>query len=230
MVVSHIQAPDVPDVEDALRALNKSGARQGRAPEENDESDRNDFSNFGSDLAPSIVPQDPNDEISAEELANDKPSLGKRCCRYARGGKNLGQRILAHGRRRRLDAGHLRRRDQLRVVGHRQSGALRIDQLGIPDRLVVREPQAFIIHPLASPRSLYLSIYSGCRQAKGADAPKNCSEKAFLLPHIGPAQRYRLDLSEDILALREAQLLPGFLGYARQEPRAGAVLAQGHGR
>jgi hypothetical protein len=78
MVVSHIQAPDVPDVEDALRALNKSGARQGRAPEENDESDRNDFSNFGSDLAPSIVPQDPNDEISAEELANDKPSLGKR--------------------------------------------------------------------------------------------------------------------------------------------------------
>ena len=30
---------------------------------------------------------------------------------------------VAHGRRRRLDAGHLRRRDQHRVVGHRQSGA-----------------------------------------------------------------------------------------------------------
>jgi hypothetical protein len=78
MVVSHIQAPDVPDVEDALRALNKSGARQGRALGEKDESDQNDPANFSSDLAPSIVPLDHNDEVSAEELANDKPSLGKR--------------------------------------------------------------------------------------------------------------------------------------------------------
>jgi hypothetical protein len=51
-----------------------------------------------------------------------------------------------------------------------------------------------------------------------------------LLWHVNPAQRYGLDLSEDILPAREAQLLPGFLGYARQEPRASAVLAQGHGR
>jgi hypothetical protein len=55
-------------------------------------------------------------------------------------------------------------------------------------------------------------------------------EKRSLLWHGGRAQRYRLDLSEDILAPCEAQLLPGFLGYARQEPRANAVLAQGHGR
>ena len=37
--------------------------------------------------------------------------------------KTWGNEFVAHGRRRRLDAGHLRRRDQHRVVGHRQSGA-----------------------------------------------------------------------------------------------------------
>jgi hypothetical protein len=51
-----------------------------------------------------------------------------------------------------------------------------------------------------------------------------------LLRHVSPTQRYRLHLSEDILAPREAQLLPRFLEYARQKPRASAVLAQGHGR
>ena len=43
--------------------------------------------------------------------------------RHARGNEDLGQRDLAHGRWRRLDAGHLRRRDQHGLVGHRQSGA-----------------------------------------------------------------------------------------------------------
>ena len=51
-----------------------------------------------------------------------------------------------------------------------------------------------------------------------------------LLRPVGPGQRYRLNLSEDILAHREAQLFPGLLGYARQQPRAIAILAQGHGR
>jgi hypothetical protein len=50
-----------------------------------------------------------------------------------------------------------------------------------------------------------------------------------LLPYVGPAERHRLDLGPDALALRKAQLLPGLLGYARQEARAGAFLTQGHG-
>ena len=37
--------------------------------------------------------------------------------------EDLGQRYLARRRRRRLDAGHLRRGDQHRLVGHRQPGA-----------------------------------------------------------------------------------------------------------
>jgi hypothetical protein len=47
-----------------------------------------------------------------------------------------------------------------------------------------------------------------------------------LLRYVGPAQRHRLDLSEDIFAPPKAQLPPRFQGYARQEPRAGAVLAK----
>ena len=78
MVGSHIQAPDAQDVEDALRALNQLGIRQGRAPGTTEETDRNDPLDFGSDLAPSIVPRDQNEEISTEELVSDKPSLGKR--------------------------------------------------------------------------------------------------------------------------------------------------------
>ena len=77
MVVSHIQAPEVPDVEEALRALNRSEAGQGRVLGPREEPDRND-ENYGSNLAPSIVPQDQIDEISSEELANNRPSLGKR--------------------------------------------------------------------------------------------------------------------------------------------------------
>ena len=42
-------------------------------------------------------------------------------CRHARGDEDLGQRVVAHRRWRRLDARHLRRRDQYGVVGHRQS-------------------------------------------------------------------------------------------------------------
>ena len=78
MVVSNIQAPDPQDVEDALRALNQSGVRQGRAHGAIEETDRNDSLDFDRDLAPSIVPRDQNEEISIEELASNKPSLGKR--------------------------------------------------------------------------------------------------------------------------------------------------------
>ena len=54
--------------------------------------------------------------------------------------------------------------------------------------------------------------------------------RGLLLRHVGPAQHDRFDLSKDILAQRETQLLPGLLGYARQEPRARAILTQSHGR
>ena len=43
--------------------------------------------------------------------------------RHRRGHEDLGQRLLAHRRRRRLDAGHLQLRDQHDLLGHRQSGA-----------------------------------------------------------------------------------------------------------
>ena len=48
--------------------------------------------------------------------------------------EDLGQRFLAHRRRRRLDAGHLRRRVQHGVLGHRQPGAaLRLVRHGLED-------------------------------------------------------------------------------------------------
>jgi hypothetical protein len=75
--------------------------------------------------------------------------------------------------------------------------------------------------------------FADARKLTQARAPRRIAltkPSCRLLRHVGPAQRDRLDLSEDILASREAQLLPGFLGYACQEPRASAVLTQGHGR
>ena len=48
-----------------------------------------------------------------------------------------------------------------------------------------------------------------------------CSPGWRLL-RIGHTQCYRPDLSENILAPREAQFLLAFLGYARHEPRASA--------
>ena len=78
MVVLPNQDPDPQDVEDALRALNKSRIREGRAHGAADKADPNDPLDFGRDFAPSIVPRDENEEISAEEFASNKVTLGKR--------------------------------------------------------------------------------------------------------------------------------------------------------
>jgi hypothetical protein len=78
MVVSPNQDPDPQDVEDALRALNESRIREGRAHGAADKADPNDLLDFGRDFSPSIVPRDENEEISAEGLASNKVSLGKR--------------------------------------------------------------------------------------------------------------------------------------------------------
>ena len=43
--------------------------------------------------------------------------------RHRRSDEDMGKRLLAHRRRRRLDAGHLRLREEHRLVGHRQPGA-----------------------------------------------------------------------------------------------------------
>ena len=84
MVVSHIQAPTPQDVEDVLRALNERRIQQGCVPGAAEQTDQNRPLDFGRDayLAPGIVPSDPaierNEEISAEEIASNRPSLGKR--------------------------------------------------------------------------------------------------------------------------------------------------------
>ena len=54
--------------------------------------------------------------------------------RHRRGHEDVGRRLVAHRRRRRLDGRRLRRRDEHGVVGHRQSGtALRLGRLRLED-------------------------------------------------------------------------------------------------
>jgi hypothetical protein len=87
MSASHVHAPNPQNVDGVLHALEEWWIQEGRAPRATHQADRNGSSELGHDtyLAPSIVPPepaiDPNEEISVEETASDKPSLGRRVFR-----------------------------------------------------------------------------------------------------------------------------------------------------
>jgi hypothetical protein len=87
MSASHVHAPNPQHVDGVLQSLEEWWIQQGRAPRATHQADRNGSLELGHDtyLAPSIVPPepaiDPNEEISVEETASDRPSLGRRVFR-----------------------------------------------------------------------------------------------------------------------------------------------------
>jgi hypothetical protein len=87
MAASHVHAPNPQHVDGVLQSLEEWWIQQGRAPRATHQADRNGSLELGHDtyLAPSIVPPepaiDPNEEISVEETASDRPSLGRRVFR-----------------------------------------------------------------------------------------------------------------------------------------------------
>ena len=87
MSASHVHAPNPQHVDGVLQSLEEWWIQQGRAPRATHQADRNGSLELGHDtyLAPSIVPPepaiDPNEEISVEETASDRPSVGRRVFR-----------------------------------------------------------------------------------------------------------------------------------------------------
>jgi hypothetical protein len=87
MSASHVHAPNPQHVDGVLQSLEEWWIQQGRAPRATHQADRNGSLELGHDtyLAPSIVPPepaiDPNEEISVEETASDRPSTGRRVFR-----------------------------------------------------------------------------------------------------------------------------------------------------
>jgi hypothetical protein len=92
MVDAHIQAPNPKDVENVRRALNEPRSQR-RGLELIEQTDQDRPLDFGRDayLAPSIVPPDSAiDQISAEEIASNKRSIGRRVA-----GAIIGSMVIA---------------------------------------------------------------------------------------------------------------------------------------